>query len=296
MHHEAESVGFIEERLATRNTVRSIVALVVIAGSIAAFGGLLGGQVGLLVGISLGVTVVGCSWRLSDRVVIRASGARPLGGSATDGLHTTLTDLSLRAGIPTPRCYVTQSPQPNAFAIGRSPRQAAIVVTEGLLSLLQPAEVRAVLAHELIHIRRRDTVTTAMVGAALSVVFAVAELVGCVLPMKRHGDPKGLEPAPAAGTLVMSSLRRAQRSCRESDADRGGSDLCGSPEALARALARIDLYAQVVPMERRLAHVSHWVVNPLGHRGGRTWSFSRRTPLADRIDRLRCTQPERVAT
>jgi Zn-dependent protease with chaperone function len=97
-----------------------------------------------------------------------------------------------------------------------------------------------------------------MVGATLSVVFGVAELVGRVLPIRRHGDPKGLGPVPAPGTVVlMSPLRRAQRSCRESDADRGGWDLAGSPEALARALARIDLYAQVVPMERRLAHVSN---------------------------------------
>ena len=297
MRPDAELVRSTEKRMARKNTVRSIVVLVVIAGSFAACGGLLSGQVGLLVGVGLGVTVVGGSWWFSDRAVIRASGARLIGGYPTDGLHTMLTDLSLRAGIPTPRCYLIQSPQPNAFSIGRSPRRAAIVVTEGLLSLLQPAEVRAILAHELIHIRRRDTVTTALVGAALSGVFAVIEVAGRVSPIRRHGDQEGLGLVPASGTLVMMCpLWRVQRNCRERDADRGGSDLAGSPEALARALARIDLYAQVVPMERRLANVANWVVNPLGDRGDRTWLFSTNTPLADRIDRLRYAQPERVAT
>jgi heat shock protein HtpX len=296
MDHDADLVGSTEKHLAAKNTLWSTAVLAVIAGSIAACGWILGGQFGLAVGIALGVTFVVCFWWFSDRLVIRASGARLIGGAPIDGMHTMLTDLSLRAGIPTPRCYLIQIPQPNAFAVGHSPKQAAIVVTEGLLSLLQPAEVRAVLALELVHIRRRDTVTTTLVGAALSVIFGVVELVG-VSPTRGHGDSMSPEPVPATDTLLsICPLRRAQRSRQESDADRDGSDLAGNAEALARALARIDLYAQVVPMERRLAHVSNWVVNPLGDREDRAWLFATSTPLAERIDRLRCAHPQRVPT
>ena len=296
MHPEAGFAGPTEKRLATKNAAQSIIVLVLIGGTIAACGGLLGGQVGLLVGVGLGTTVAIGFWWFSDRVVLRASRARSIDGTMTDGFRTMLVDLSLQAGIPTPKCFVMRIPQPNTFAIGRTPRRAAIVVTEGLLSLLEPAEIRAVVAHELIHIRRRETMMTSMVGAALSELFAAIEVAERVAPTRRHGTRGDSELAPSQGRLVAICPRRQDhKSRREVDADRGGSDLAGNPEALARALARIDRYAQAVPMERRLAHVSNWVVNPLGDRGDGTRLFSRETPLAERIDRLRCVQPERAA-
>src|ERR1700722_9315241 len=278
MRLEAGFVGPTEKGLATRNTVRSIVVLVIIGGSIAACGGLLGGRVGFFVGVGLGATVASGSWWFSDRVVRRASRSRPNHGTPTDGLRTMLVDLSSRAGIPTPRCYVMPNAQPNAFAVGRNPRRAAIVVTEGLLSLLEPAEIRAVLAHEVVRIRRRDTAMTSMVGAALSGVFAAIETAGRVAPTRKHDTRKDPEPAPSQGRLVaICPLRHARRRRRESAADRAGSVLAGNPEALARALARIGRYAQMLPMERRHAHLSNWVLNPLGDRSDWTRIFSTNT-------------------
>ena len=289
-------IGSTEKSLAIENAVRGAIFLGVIGGLIVACGGLLGGHIGLLLGLALGMTFVAGTWSFSDRLVIRASGARCVDGQPTE-LDTMLTELSFRAAIPTPRCYVTPSPQPNAFAIGRTPRHAAIVVTEGLLSLLDPAEIRAVLAHELMHIRRRDTLMTAMAGAALSEVFAVVELTRHFPPLRRRRHKEGPGIALASCTqLVIGLVRHARRSCRESDADRDGSDLAGDPEALARALWRIDRYTQVVPMEMPLAHVSNWVVNPLGDRDGKAWLFSTVPPLTDRIDRLRGAKSERMAT
>jgi heat shock protein HtpX len=296
MRPRAGLVDHTERRLARWNTARSIVVLVIIGGSIAACGGLLGGQVGFLVGMGLGATIASGSWWLSDRAVLRASRSSPIDGTPTDGLRSMLADLSLRAGIPTPRFYVTQNAQPNAFAVGRNPSRAAIVVTEGLLSLLEPAEIRAVLARELVQIRRGDTVMTSMVGAALSVVFAAIELAWRDAPTRRYDTRSAFELAFSQGRPVaIRPLRRARKSRREMEADRGGSDLAGNPEALARALARIDRYAQVVPMGRRLAHVSNWVVNPLGDRRDGTRLVSRKTSLAERINLLRSAQPERAA-
>ena len=293
---EAGFVGPTETRLATRNAVRNVVVLVIIGGSIAAGGGLLGGQIGFLVGLGLGATVASGSWWLSDRVVLRASRSRLIDGTPTDGVRSMLADLSLRAGIPAPSCYVMQNAQPNAFAVGRNSRRAAIVVTEGLLSLLEPAEIRAVLAREVVQIRRNDTVMTSMTGAALSVAFATIEVAGRLAPTRRHGTRDDSEFAPSQGRLMaIYPFRHVQKSRREVEADRGGSDLAGNPEALARALSRIGRYAQVVPMERRLAYLSNWVVNPLIDRRDGTRLLPVNTLLAERIDMLRRAQPERAA-
>ena len=284
MDPEAELLGTTEKSPAIENTVRNVVLLGAVGVWIVACGGLLGGRIGVLVGFGLGAMVVGGSWWFSDRLVIRACGAQLLDAHATSAM---LAELSGRAAIPPPRLFVAPSAQPNAFAIGRTPRHAAIVVTEGLLSLLEPTEVRAVLAHELTHIRRRDTVVTSMAGATARWVFGAAELLTRSSSRRRMSRKEGPGVVVTSGTRVAARLLQvALSSDRESGADRGGSDLTGDPEALVRALTRIDGYARVVPMEVSLAHVSAWVVNPLGDRGDSAWLFPTAPPVANRIDRL----------
>ena len=294
MDPEAESIGSTKKGPAIENTVRYAVLLGTVGVVIVACGGLLGGRSGVLVGLGLGVMAAGGFWWFSDRLVIRACGAQASDAPITSAM---LAELSGRAAMPSPRLYVAPNPQPNAFAIGRTPRHAAIVVTEGLLSLLEPTEIRAVLANELTHIRRRDTLVTSMAGATASGVICAAALWKRSRPPGRHirrGSP---------GVVVTSGTRLAARLLRfalpsdfESGADRGGSDLTGDPEALARALTRIEGYAQVVPMEVILAQVSAWVVNPLGDTADTAWLFSTDPPVAKRIDRLRVTPGPRMAT
>ncbi len=274
--------------------MRNFVLLGAVGLSIVACAGLLGGRIGGLLGFGLAVLAVGGSWWFSDRLVIRACGAQPLDAHATSAM---LAALSKRATMPPPRLYVAPSPQPNAFAIGRTPKHAAIVVTEGLLCLLEPSEVRAVLAHELTHIRRRDTAVTSMAGATASGVFGIAELLQPASPRRTRTRTE------SSGRVETSVIRVGARllsmalsSDRESGADRAGSDLTGDPKALARALTRIEGYARVVPMAMTLAHVSAWVVNPLGDRGDSAWLFSTDTPVANRIDRLAACPGPRVAT
>lgn len=294
MDPEADLIACTEKSPTIENAVRNVVLLGAVGLSIVALGGLLEGPTGVILGFGLAVLVVGGSWRFSDRLVIRACGAQPLDAHATWAM---LAELSRQAAIPPPRLYVAPSPQPNAFAVGRTPKHAAIVVTEGLLSLLEASEVRAVLAHELTHIRRGDTLVTSMAGATASCFSGVAEV------LQRSSSRSRRTSAEPPGVMVTSVTRVAARLLslvlsgdRESGADRGGSDLTGDPEALARALTRIEGYARVVPMEKTLGYVSAWVVNPLGDRGDSAWLFSTDPPVANRIDRLRTCPGPRVAT
>jgi heat shock protein HtpX len=289
--------GFTEKNPAVEKAARSVVELGVITGSLVVCGELLGGHSGILLVLGFGVLALGGAWWFSDGIVIRWSRAHLLGGHAASELNTMLDELSRRAAIPAPRLYVVQSPQPNAFAIGRTKRHAAIVVTEGLFSLLEPSEVRAVLAHELTHICRRDTLVSSIAGATASTIFSVAELARRRV---RRSGPRGREgPGTvvasvtrfAAGLLHLATSRR-----RESAADRGGSDLTGDPEALARALTRIDRYAVVVPMEVTLAYASVWVVNPIRDRVESASLFSTNPTVADRVDRLAVCSSQRVVT
>jgi heat shock protein HtpX len=152
------------------NIIKSAALLGIIGGLMVACGGLLGGRPGVLIGLGLSVTVIGSLWWFSDRLAIRAAGARVLDPCEAPGLHAILTELTQRASMTPPRLYVSQSAQPNAFATGRATRHASIVVTEGFLALLNPNEVRAVLAHELAHIRRGDTLLTSVAGAVATAI------------------------------------------------------------------------------------------------------------------------------
>jgi heat shock protein HtpX len=291
---DADLTGSAEKGPAIENTVRYVVLIGAVGVSIVACGGLLGGRIGAVLGIGLGVIVAGGFWWFSDRLVIRACGAEFSHAPTTSAM---LAELSRRAAMPPPQLYVAPNPQPNAFAIGRTPSSAAIVVTEGLVSLLEPTEVEAVLAHELAHIRRRDTLVTSMAGATASGVLCAAALLRRSHPPGTKRNEEGPGIVLTSGTRVLARLLRfALPSDREIGADRGGSDLTGDPEALARALTRIEGYAEVVPMEASFAQLSAWVVNPLGDRTDTAWLFSTDPPVAKRIDRLRVMPRPRVAT
>jgi heat shock protein HtpX len=284
MRPKAKSIGSAERAPRVKNTVRIVVLLGAVGISIIGCGALLGGSLGILFGFVLAAVVVGGSWWFSEELVIRACDARPLRGQAVSAI---VAELSSRVAIPPPRCYVAPIPQPNAFAVGRTPTHATIVVTEGLLCLLEPREIRAVLAQELIHICRCDTLATSLVGATVSRVVDLAEKVRRGCRRRKRCAHEGPGVVVAWGTrLATRVIRLAFSSDRESEADRDGSALTQNPEAMAQALKRMQRYADVVPMEMALAHVSAWLVNPLGGRQDSAWLFSTDSPVADRVDRL----------
>jgi heat shock protein HtpX len=205
-----------------------------------------------------------------------------------------VADLAARAGIPTPRLYLVDDPQPNAFATGRNPEHGVVAVTSGLLRLLPGNEVRGVIAHEIAHIKNRDILVAslaAMLAGAIAFIGQALQfsvLFGGGQSDDDEGSPLGAlvmaVMAPMAATLVQFGISRS----REYMADELGARLAGDPESLARALERLHQGAAVIPTEAaRPATASLFIVNPFTGAGGFTQLFSTHPPIEARVARLR---------
>jgi heat shock protein HtpX len=220
-------------------------------------------------------------------------GARELSQSDAPELYAIVHDLALAAGMPMPRLYMVPSESPNAFATGRSPAHAAVAVTEGIMRLLSRAELRGVLAHELSHVRNRDTLISAIAATLAGVILMIARmaqfaaLFGGGRRDEREGG-SGLEllvmvvVAPLAAMLIQMAVSRS----REYQADATGAHISHSPHDLASALEKIAVASGRVPLPAGPATAHLWIVNPL--RG--SWIsnlFSTHPPVEERIRRLR---------
>jgi len=236
----------------------------------------------------------------SDRMVLRISGAREAGPAEAPELHALVAELAARAGIPKPRVFVIDQPQPNAFATGRNPAHGVVAVTTGILQLLDRRELRAVLAHEIGHIAHRDilissiaaVMATAIGYAAQSLMFA-----GMFGGRRDSSDEGGsgaagllvMLVAPLAATLVQLGISRS----REFLADEAGATFSGEPEALAQALTKLEHYAAAIPADVAPATASLYIVNPL--RGGARLArlFSTHPSTEERVERLLALAPNR---
>lgn len=244
--------------------------------------------------VALAVAGIGnlIAYWTSDRAVLAVYGARPVGAGEAPHLLALVERLALRAGLPMPRVYVIENDQPNAFATGRNPEHAAVAVTTGLLGALDEAELSGVLAHELAHIRHRDTLTmtvTATLAGAIGMLANFAFFFGGgdrrESPFAGIGGLLLLILAPLAATLVQLAISRT----REYAADARAASLTGQPLALARALARIEQLARRVPnndAERNPATASLFIINPLGG-ASLDALFATHPPTGERIARLR---------
>ena len=273
------------------NQLKTILLLGALSALVVAAGGALGpqwlwGSLALALGMNL------FAWFFSDRLVLRMSGAREVSREEAVDLHRMVEELSTRAGLPKPRVFLVDAPHANAFATGRSPEKAAVAVTRGLLELLDPREVRGVLAHEIAHVANRDVlVATVAAGLATAVthlahVFAFSGLFGA-----RDGEEEGSGAsgllfalvAPFGAMLVQLGISRS----REYLADETGARLTGDPLALASALEKLQREAEEVPAQAEPATASLYIVNPFGALGGLTRLFSTHPPAEERIRRLR---------
>ena len=204
-------------------------------------------------------------------------------------MPATVKELAEGAGLPMPKVYLIDEAQPNAFATGRNPEHAAIAATTGILQLLNARELRAVLGHELTHVKHRDILTstvTASIAGAISTLAQFSLFFG-----GRNDDNRNpvvallvLILAPIAAMLIQLAISRA----REYEADRGGAEISGDPRALADALGKIDRYAKGLPLETAETHpatAQMMIINPLSG-GGLSGMFSTHPPTEERIRRL----------
>lgn len=258
------------------------------------------GTGGLYVMLAVGLVInVGSYW-FSDRIALGVHGARPVARQDAPPLYQIVDDLSRRAGMPVPRVYVIPSDHANAFATGRGPHHAAVAVTEGLVDLLDDRELEGVLAHELSHVRNRDvliaTVAAGIAGVISSIGYALQwdVMLGTEEHDRRDSGLAALAwvvAAPIVALLLQLALSRA----REYEADASGARLTGDPDALADALARLDVASARRPYGNAGPATAHlFLINPLRGGAGRVLALlSTHPPIADRIARLRAMRVTR---
>jgi heat shock protein HtpX len=276
-----------------KNTAKTA-ALLALMGALFMGVGSLFGQQGLVIGFVLGLVFVGGSYWFSDKLAVRAAGARPVTEAEAPQLYAIVRDLSQRAGMPMPSIYLSPAQQPNAFATGRNPHHAVVAVTQGLMQVLDEGEIRAVLAHEMAHVEHRDILITSVAAAVAMGITLLARMAmwGALLGGGRGDDREGnvfgalamMVLAPIAAAMLQMALSRS----REFEADRGGAALIGDGEPLARALQKIEAYAKQVPMNVDPAHATAYIINPLTGRNVQFANlFSTHPPTEERIRRLR---------
>lgn len=275
------------------NTLRTFMLLAALTAIFVVAGLLIGGTGGMLIALGLAVAMNLYSYWNADKIVLRMYGAAEVDETHPDALirNYVVDTLALAdgAGLPRPKVYIMETDQPNAFATGRDPQNAAVAATTGLLRLLDRREIRGVMAHELAHVKNRDTLTmtiTATIAGAISGLANIAFFFG--------GDrdrPAGMVGtiliailAPIAAALVQFAISRG----REYEADRHGAEISGDPQALADALRKMEAYARRTvneTAERNPATGQMFIINPLIGRGADSL-FSTHPSTANRVEAL----------
>ncbi|MEE8214613.1 MAG: zinc metalloprotease HtpX [Alphaproteobacteria bacterium] len=267
---------------------------VLLAGITALFlgiGFLIGGAAGALIALAIACAMNLFAWWNSDKMVLRMYGAKEVDRRSAPGFYGIIEQLAHNAGLPMPAVYIIEGDQPNAFATGRNPENAALAATSGLLARLSHEEVAGVMGHELAHVRNRDTLIqtiTATLAGAIGMLANFAFFFG------GHGrnNPLGIIGVlliAILGPLMAMVVQMAISRGREYEADRIGAEICGHPLWLASALERIAAGAQAIDNDAAEEHpaTAHmFIINPL-HAHAVDGLFSTHPPTEDRVRRLR---------
>ncbi|MBC7204938.1 MULTISPECIES: zinc metalloprotease HtpX [Methyloversatilis] len=269
---------------------------ILMAGIVALFGvvgAAIGGQQGMLIALLFGGATNLWAYWFSDKMVLRMYNAREVDAASSPYLYNMVAELAQRAQLPMPRVYIIDEAQPNAFATGRNPENAAVAATTGIIQMLSARELRGVMAHELAHVKNRDILISTISATVSGAISALAQF-GMFFGGGRDSEGRPANPvlsiavailAPIAAMLIQMAISRT----REFGADREGAAISGDPEALASALAKIDAYARGIPMPTAEAHPETgqmMIMNPLSG-GGLRGLFSTHPATEERIARLR---------
>jgi heat shock protein HtpX len=274
------------------NTFKTTLLMTILTVLFVLAGNWLGGQSGMLIAFAFAVLMnVGTYW-FSDKLVLKMYGAQELDRQRYPQIYSMTEEMTGRAGIPMPKLYMIKGEQPNAFATGRNPQNAAVAVTESIVRLLSGDELRGVIAHELAHIRHRDilvaTVAATMAGA-ISMLANMAQWA-FIFGGGRSSDDDRSNPIaaiamiivmPLAATMVQLAISRQ----REFLADAGGAELSGNPLSLASALKRLHSASQQIPMNASPSTAHLFIVNPFTARG-LAKLFSTHPPMEERVAKL----------
>ncbi len=279
------------------NTLKTAALLATLTVLLVLAGRWFGGTQGMLIAFLLALLMNGGAYWFSDRLALSLAGAREVDRYEAPRLHQMVAQLAQRANLPMPRVYLIDSAAPNAFATGRNPQHGAVAVTTGLLRLLNEDEVAAVIAHELGHIKNRDTLISTIAATFAGAVAILADMAQWALLLGGfgHHDDEGEDGgvagivgglllilvAPIAATLIQLAISRT----REFEADAAGAAISGSPLALASALRKIEAWKQQLPLATNPAMANLYIINPLDG-GGIVRLFSTHPPTEERIARL----------
>jgi heat shock protein HtpX len=277
------------------NVFKTGLLLAVLTVMLVLIGGAVGGRQGMLIAFFIAVVMNFVSYWFSDKMVLAAYGAQPIEEASAPRLYAIVHRLATRAGIPMPRVYMIPSETPNAFATGRNPEHAVVAVTEGIMRILDEEELEGVLAHELSHVKNRDMLIStiaATLAGAITYLAHMAQWAAMFGGRGRDDEEGGSNPiamillailAPIAALLVQMAVSRS----REFQADATGAKVAGKSWGLMKALEKLQIANQQMPMADATPATAHlFIVNPLS---GATLSrlFSTHPPLEERIARLR---------
>ena len=273
------------------NLMKTAVLMAAITALFMAIGGMIGGRAGMMLALVVALGMNFFSYWFSDQMVLKMYNAREVDETSAPRFYNMVRELAQRAQLPMPKVYLIDESAPNAFATGRNPEHAAVAATTGILNVLSERELRGVMAHELAHVKHRDilisTVSATMAGA-ISMLANFAVFFGGRDSEGRPANPlAGIAVAilaPLAASLIKMAISRA----REFEADRGGAEISGDPQALASALDKIHRYAQGIPLGPAEAHpetAQMMIMNPLSADGIKGL-FSTHPATEERIARL----------
>jgi heat shock protein HtpX len=272
------------------NWVKTTILMAGIVALFGAVGMLLGGKSGMLIALGIGAAMNLFAYWNSDKMVLKMYRAREVDANSGGGYYAMVRELAQNAGLPMPRVYVIDEAQPNAFATGRNPEHAAVAATTGIMQLLSERELRGVMAHELAHVKHRDTLISTMsatVAGAISMLANFGMMFGGRDSEGRANPVVAMAVmiiAPIAAMLIQMAISRA----REFGADAGGAEISRDPEALASALKKIEAYAKGLPMPTAEAHpetAQMMIINPLSGNGIKSL-FSTHPSTDERVAKL----------